>query len=179
MKQGVLLLFLFLFIHCNLLSDESNKKVVAQTEKSKLLAEDLSNIIGQPISELDSIKKSQEAINQWAREEILFEQAQNYFNDGQLAELDNIISQYKRDLYIARYKSMIIQSKLNTEVTQQEKQIYYDQDLESLTLNQVLFKYRYLSFVPENPRRYEFIQRFTRYNAEDKIILDSLSILNF
>ena len=179
MKQVVLLLFLFLFIHCNLLSDESNKKVVAQTEKSKLLAEDLSNIIGQPISELDSIKKSQEAINQWAREEILFEQAQNYFNDGQLAELDNIISQYKRDLYIARYKSMIIQSKLNTEVTQQEKQIYYDQDLESLTLNQVLFKYRYLSFVPENPRRYEFIQRFTRYNAEDKIILDSLSILNF
>ncbi|MCY3998491.1 MAG: hypothetical protein OXE55_03925 [Flavobacteriaceae bacterium] len=161
------------------MSDESNKKVVAQTEKSKLLAEDLSNIIGQPISELDSIKKSQEAINQWAREEILFEQAQNYFNDGQLAELDNIISQYKRDLYIARYKSMIIQSKLNTEVTQQEKQIYYDQDLESLTLNQVLFKYRYLSFVPENPRRYEFIQRFTRYNAEDKIILDSLSILNF
>ncbi len=178
-KYGSLLLFLFLLIHCHQLFDELDKKVIAKTERSELLAEDLSNIIGQPISELDSIKKSQEVINQWAREEILFEQAENYFNDEQLSELDHIINQYKRDLYISRYKSMIIQSKLNTKVTQQEKQVYYDQDLESLTLNQMLFKYRYLSFVPGNPRQYEFIQYFTRFNSEDKIILDSLSILNF
>lgn len=179
LKRSFSLVFILVFIDCNLFFEDSNKKIVARTEKSKLLAEDLSKMIGQPLGELDSIKKSQEAINQWAREEILFEQAENYFSSEQLIELDNIVNRYKRDLYISRYKSRIIQSKLNTVVTQQEKQIYYDRDLSSLTLDQMLFKYRYLSFEPENPKQEEFIQRFTRFNPEDRNFLDSLAILNF
>ncbi|MCY4298225.1 MAG: hypothetical protein OXC61_02870 [Flavobacteriaceae bacterium] len=179
LKISFYLVFAILLVYCDVAFEDPNNQLVAKTEKSELLAEDLSKLIGPFHGELDSIKKAQEAINRWARDEILFEQAQNILNHHQTTELDKTIDQYKRDLYISKYKNMVIQSRLNSYVTNQEKKIYYDQDLSSLALDQMLIKFRYISFEINHPKEQEFVQKFNQFNTEDRRVLDSLTFLNF
>ncbi|MCY4561500.1 MAG: hypothetical protein OXC03_04175 [Flavobacteriaceae bacterium] len=158
---------------------DSKNKVVAKTKKSELLTEDLIAIIGKPQNELDSIKKAQQAINQWASKEILYQQAQDYFDKIQIKEIEDAVNDYRRELLISKYKDIIIQNKLDTLVTDIEKQNYYDQALNSLKIDHTLLRYRYLSFQKDSPIKNETIKRFRRFNEEDRTFLDSIAILNF
>ena len=87
-----------------------------------------------------------------------------------------LVVQYKNDLYTKAYIEALVSRSIDTLVSIDEAQVYYENNKEVFKLNEELLKFRYVH-VDENIINYDKIkERFKRYNEKDKKLLDSISI---
>ena len=65
-------------------------------------------------------------------------------------ELDLLIEKFKIDLYINSYKDLIVNSRIDSIVTNEEIESYYNANIDNFALNETLLKYRYLKVPSDN-----------------------------
>jgi len=171
MKQKVFILITILFSSCSELTSIKNNKLVSRVGDHYLYESDIPDFS----SYEDSLIRKKDFIDSWARENILFDLSLVNLDQKSILNLDNLIEEYKRDLYINSYKDLLINSKVDSIIKDEEIDNYYNENLNTLKLNEDLIKYRFVKVPLDNNNLNKIRNGIRRYNLFDKELIDSLS----
>ena len=172
-KSFLLILFLF-SVSCNQFK-VSKEEVIARVGSVYLYRTDLEKELDLFINKDDSILKTRNFIDQWARNQIILQQAKINLNLEEIESLDALIDQYKIDLYSNTYKQTVLNKSIDTIISVQEIDSFLIQNQSIFKLNSPLYQVRYIQLPHDNVDVNEIKRSFQRFNTEDVYFLDSLS----
>jgi hypothetical protein len=166
--------FLLFFISCDQFV-VNKEEVIARVGAVYLYRTDLEKGLDAFVNEADSILKSRNYIDQWARNQILMQQAEINLDIDIINKLELLVDQYKIDLYSNTYKQSVIDKAINTDITSQKLDSFLLQNRSVFKLNAPLFQVRFIELPHDNVDLNEIKRSFQRFDEEDKDYLDSLS----
>ncbi len=169
MKQIIIILLILILASCK--QKEINENVIARVDDSYLYEEEFIKLLPDTYTKDDSVFFRANYINSWATEQLLIQKARINLDDNQ-QEIDRLVSDYRKELLIDRYKQAIIKQNLDTVVTSQDVDQYYEINKNIYRLNEELVKIKYIQFNVEINDRKELVQLFRSDDNEDLIILD-------
>ena len=169
------LCFLVIF-SCDLALKPNSQDSIARVNSSFLTLDDIDTALVEGLSQQDSLIQIQNVINNWATEQLLQDGARINLEAKQQSEFEILVQQYKSDLYTSAYLEALVKQNLDTTITNQELEDVYNQNKELFVLKEDLIKLRYINHDKNLPNSNEIKRRFRRYNAEDRTVLDTISL---
>ena len=171
MKRSLFIFTALLLTSCSNISDNNSNDLIARAGENFLYQNQLPSFS----SEQDSILRYLNYIETWAKEKILYDLSLTNLSQSKKNDLDLLVEKYKVDLYINSYKDLIVNSRIDSIVTDQEIESFYNMNIDNFKLNENLLKYRYLK-VPSDNINISRIRRYIqRLNESDRDFLDSLN----
>ena len=156
---------------CSNFSNNDSNNLVARAGENFLYENDLPEYT----SNDDSLIKISSFIETWAKEKVLYDLSMINLSQSKRAEIDELVENYKVDLYINSYKDLIVNSKIDSIVTTEKIDSFYTLNINNFKLNENLVKYRYIK-VPNDNININRIRRYiVRVNEQDRYFLDSLN----
>ena len=156
---------------CSNFSNNNSNNLVARAGENFLYENDLPEYT----SKDDSLIKISSFIETWAKEKVLYDLSMINLSQSKRAEIDELVENYKIDLYINSYKDLIVNSKIDSIVTTEQIDSFYTLNINNFKLNENLVKYRYIK-VPNDNVNINRIRRYiVRINDQDRYFLDSLN----
>tara|TARA_B100000902_G_C27312345_1_gene919155 strand:- start:1682 stop:2521 length:840 start_codon:yes stop_codon:yes gene_type:complete len=160
-----------IFISCEVINEDSSNDLIARAGGSFLYQNQL------PVfsSEEDSILRYTSFIESWAKEKILYDLSLTNLSQTKKNDLDILVENYKVDLYINSYKDLLVNSRIDSIVANEEIESFYNRNIYNFKLKENLFKYRYLKVPIDNTNIYDIKRNIERLNNSDIKFLDSLN----
>ncbi|GAB5400374.1 MAG: hypothetical protein Aureis2KO_19590 [Aureisphaera sp.] len=172
----IYLVCFFLVTACDYFKQEDPRTPIARVNDSYLYEEDIAGLISESTTTEDSVILVSNYINRWATQQLLMDQAKINLTDNEHAEYDRLIEQYKTDLFTEAYKSNIVSSQLDSVISNQERESYYEANKDNFRLNDELVQLRYIHVSENFGDLSDVTEKFKRFEEEDKTSLDELSI---
>ena len=170
------ILSLLFFCSCNYLTQDTSIISIARVNDSYLYNEDIIDLISKNTTKDDSTLIVNNFINRWATKQLLIDQSMINLSQEKQDFFNEMVSQYKTDLYTEAYKSSIISKQLDTVILKKEYEDYYNLNKRNFKLNDELLKVRYIQ-VDKNFLDLKALEKkFKRYDSIDKKDLTNLSI---
>lgn len=141
---------LIVFNACTKLNDNNEQKKLARVYDKYLYASDIDFLIGENVTPEDSAVIIANYINNWIKEQLLLEKAEEYLPDEK-KDIKKQIENYRTSLLIFKYRQMLIDQKLDTIVKDEEIQKHYEENRENYVLHNNIVKVLYLKFSKESP----------------------------
>ena len=117
------IILVFLLSSCS--TFETNDDVlIARLGDSYLYEHQVTSLINNKLSSIDSFTFIQQYVNNWAQEELLLQKAVLNINQDQL-EIDKRLESYRRSLLIHAYEQKLIEQSLDTLILEEQLQSYY------------------------------------------------------
>ena len=170
-----ILCFLVIF-SCDLALKPNSQDSIARVNNSFLTLDDIDTALVEGLSQQDSLIQIQNVINNWATKQLLQDGARINLEAEQQIEFEILVQQYKSDLYTSAYLEALVKQNLDTTITNQELEEVYNQNKELFVLKEDLIKLRYINHDKNLPNSNDIKRRFRRYNAEDRTVLDTISL---
>ena len=172
----ILILSFFGLVACDLPAVKTQIEPLARVNDALLYEDaiDFSFIEGR--TEVDSILFVQNIINDWATTQLLIDGAFLNLNENIQVDFEKLVQQYKSDLYTSAYVEALVSQNLDTIVSDTELQKVYVANKQLFVLKEDLLKLRYININASISNLKEIKTRFKRFDSEDKIRLDSISI---
>ena len=171
----VFLLLILLVSSCQL-KEVSSDKIVARVHNHYLYASEVNAHIRENVSFADSASMAKNYINAWVKEQLLLQKAVFNLNPSQQASLERLIRQYRNDIFIKTYQEEWLKSRMDTLVTSQEIEAYYDENKQNFKLHQDLVRGRYVQLSLTNFNKASVSRALRRFNESDRNYLDSISL---
>ena len=171
MKRFLFIFTILLSTACSNISDNNSNNLIARAGENFLYQNQLPSFS----SEQDSILRYLNYVETWAKEKILYDLSLTNLSQSKKNDLDQLVEKYKVDLYINSYKDLIVNSRIDSIVTDEEIELFYTRNIDNFKLNENLLKYRYIK-VPSDNINISRIRRYIqRLNESDREFLDSLN----
>ena len=172
MKRFIfILLFSFITIGCNNLSNNNSNNLVARAGENFLYENDLPKFL----SEDDSIKRFMNFVESWAKEKVLYDLSLVNLSQSKKSEIDELVNNYKVDLYINSYKDLIVNTRIDSLVSTSVIDSFYNLNSNNFKLNENLLKFRYVKVPNDNINLTRIKRYIVRVNDDDRLFLDSLN----
>ena len=149
---------------------------IARVNDSYLYQKDVKRLIFENTSKDDSTLIVTNFINRWATKQLLIDQSIINLTQEKQDAYNNLVNQYKTDLYTEAYKSSIVAKRLDSVITFEELEKFYNQNKENFKLNDGLLKIRYIHIDENFSNTKELVEKFKRFDSIDKYELTKLSI---
>jgi len=172
------LIIVLLIFSCNKWGPNEDK-VLARVGLVYLHSSDLESKLFDFKSSQDSTLKSRNYIDFWARNQLLLQQSKINLTDEKIINLENLINQYRLDLYSNTYKTTLINKIFDSFVSENEIDSFLLKNKKVFKLNAPLYQVRYINLPPNNVDQSEIKRSFERNNKDDQSFLDSLSFQYF
>src|SRR5690606_12777373 len=167
-KSLVILAFAVFLASCQFFKQEDDRIPVARVNETYLYQDDLKNLLSEGMSAQDSAILVNNFIKDWATQQLLFDGAKRNLQEIQQQEFNKLVEQYKNDLYSKAYLEALVSRSIDSTVTIEQAQQYYEENKEAFKLNEELIKFRYIN-LDGNRQDFEAIKRkFQRYDEADK-----------
>ena len=167
---------LIVLCSCDFINQENLDTPIARVNDSYLYKKDIKNLIFENTSKDDSTLIVTNFINRWATKQLLIDQSIINLTQEKQDAYNNLVNQYKTDLYIEAYKSSIVAKRLDSIITFEELEKFYNQNKENFKLNDDLLKIRYIHIDENFSNTKELVEKFKRFDSIDKNELTKLSI---
>nr|WP_245940244.1 peptidyl-prolyl cis-trans isomerase [Seonamhaeicola aphaedonensis] len=175
-NKFVLFFVLISIQSCTFFKTQEELSAIARVNESYLFYDDIKNLVSEGTSTSDSVLIVQNYINKWATQQLLMDGAILNLSESKQLFFNKLVDQYKNDLYTKAYMEALVKKNIDTVVTNDEAQKYYENNKEAFKLNEELIKFRYIH-VDESIIDYDIIKKkFKRFENQDKKELDSISI---
>ena len=168
------LLLLFLFLSCEQLTPK-NEKVIARVGEVYLYASDLENQFTTFSSKSDSLLKTRNFIDSWAKSQLLIQLAKQNLKNEDLEDLEELVKNYRNELYANTYLQSVVNTSLDSLISTNEIDSFLIANNSAFKLNAPLYKARFIHLPPDNVDQFEIQRSFERFNQKDQLFLDSLS----
>jgi hypothetical protein len=173
----ILILFLPLFFSgCDFLKESEEREVVARVNESYLYKEDIQALISEGVSPEDSSLIVSNFITRWATQQLLIDKARFNLSQSQQQEFDELVRNYKNELYTKAYADALVAKQLDTAFNLDEIEKYYQEHLENFRLNEDLVQLRYINLDKNSLDFQEIKKKFVRFNEKDKEELDKIAL---
>jgi len=115
-------------------------------------------------------------INRWATQQLLIDRAKINLSTQQQKEFDELVNNYKNELYSKAYADALVVKRLDTAFSQTEIVNYYDEHLDNFRLNEDLVKMRFINLDKNNLDFQDIKKKFMRFNSKDREDLDKIAL---
>ena len=175
---------LFLIFSCEgLFQKETDDEPLARVGNTYLYKGDIKTLLGDAMTDQDSISFVTNYINNWAVKQLLFSKAQINLTEDQIQEFDRLVENYRLDLFTRAYKEALVLSGEDTTITVAQLQSFYEQEKENFVLKEKLVQVRFIELPQQFLNKEEVTEKLKRFNQEDLAYLDSVGVqfrkLNF
>jgi hypothetical protein len=168
------IILILLIISCEL-ENNSKEEPIARVNDNFLFFSDVQESLDENMSQNDSILAVNSAINNWASKKLLYEKAIFNLSNSKQNELDQLVRSYESDLYISNYEKEWLKTRVDTIVSNDQLQSYYNDNKNKFRLRQDILLARFIELPIENFNKTQIVSSFRRLNFQDKIYLDSIS----
>ncbi len=169
------IILILLIISCEL-ENNSKEEPIARVNDNFLFFSDVQESLDENMSQNDSILAVNSAINNWASKKLLYEKAIFNLSNSKQNELDQLVRSYESDLYISNYEKEWLKTRVDTIVSNDQLQSYYNYNKNKFRLRQDILLARFIELPIENFNKTQIVRSFRRLNFQDKIYLDSISL---
>jgi hypothetical protein len=162
---------------------KEDQRPLARVGERYLFREDVAPFLSKGISKGDSASFVTNFINNWATDQLLLDKARINLPEDKLLEFDNLVENYKTDLYTRAYKEALVAKGIDSVFTEQDIQEVYDKEKENFKLKERIARLRFIELPKQFLNKDEVVDRLKRFEAVDKVYLDSIGVqfkkLNF
>ncbi len=176
MYRYVALCLLFSFGACSLFETSPNEEAIARVGDEYLYKNDIEGIVGMATSPEDSTLIVNNFITKWATQKLLMRQAKINLSAEKLQAYDELVDNYRTDLYTKGYTDIIATRSLNPEIAEVELRTFYEQNKANFVLNEELIQLRYIHVGKENTGIDKIKQQLIRFNDTDRKELEEKAI---
>jgi hypothetical protein len=187
----VLYIFIFLgLVSCNENKGEQDEKSIASAGDKSLGEDEYKqfNFLGSGAN--DSAFISKKLIEDWAQNELFYQEAKEKLMPEDL-NVDPEVEKYRQELINYKYEIRLIENNLDTSISKQEIQAYYDANRDNFILKDNIVKVNYFkvpikskalgkmkaAVVSQNPKEKENLKALCLQYADNYFINDSTWLL--
>lgn len=149
-------------------------EVVAKLGSHKLYRSDLERVIPNGVSPADSTNLAMLYINSWAKDKAFLDVAEQQLSKEE-KDVSEDIEIYREALLRYRYEQRFVNERLDTNVSQQQIQDYYDSHPGNFNLERPIFKARFLSIAQDAPNLPVLRKLMSSDRVEDVVAADSIA----
>ncbi|MCB2195093.1 MAG: peptidyl-prolyl cis-trans isomerase [Bacteroidetes bacterium] len=124
--------------------------ILAQVHNKQLYQSDLEGLFNPNVTNEDSIIIAKNYINDWIKKQLMLAKAEMYLSD-ESKDIEKQIEDYRSSLLIFKYKQELINQKLDTVITDEEIEAYYNEYSANFILNHNIVKALFLKVSKEAP----------------------------
>ena len=172
----MLLLLAILVVGCEYFEEKDERKVVVRVNKSYLYEDDVIGLLNENTSPEDSALIVSNYITRWATQQLLIDRAKLNLPDERQAEFNDLVENYRNELYTNAYTEALVSKNLDTNFTKEEVETYYEENKENFKLSEDLVKLRYINLAKNNSNFDDIKRWFLKFEEEDKKELDIISL---
>lgn len=177
MRSSYFLIILILTVFsCDWTIKSTHQDAIARVNSTFLTKDKIDAGLFDGLNVQDSLIQIQNIINDWATQQLLQDGALLNLEAQKQKEFETLVKDYKRDLLTSAYLEAMTKQNLDTIISNQELELAYKQNKELFYLKEDLIKLRYINHNLSMSNSNEIKRRFKRYNAEDRAILDTISL---
>jgi len=176
MYKYVALFLLFSLGSCSWFEASREEDSIARVGDEYLYKKDIKGIVGIATSPEDSTLIVNNFINKWATQKLLMRQAKINLSAEKLQAYDELVDNYRTDLYSKGYTDIIATKSLNPEIAQAELLTFYEQNKANFVLNEELIQLRFIHVGKENTGLDKIKQQLIRFNTNDRQELEEKAI---
>ena len=177
MRSCYFLIILILIVSsCDWTINSTHQDTIARVNSTFLTKDEIDVGLFDGLSVKDSLIQIQNIINDWATQQLLHDGALLNLEAQKQKEFETLVKDYKRDLLTSAYLEAMTKQNLDTIISNHELELAYEQNKELFYLKEDLIKLRYINHNLSMSNSNEIKRRFKRYNAEDRAILDTISL---
>jgi len=114
-------------------------KIVAEVKGTYLYESDLIQLINKPISKEDSVQMVKDFIDQWIKEQLVFQKAMNNLSNEE-KDKEKELQEYYKNLIIYEYENKLVRQKLDTTVSQEEIEQFYENNRSQFVLKKCMLQ---------------------------------------
>ncbi|MFN4235022.1 MAG: hypothetical protein ACK4IK_09485 [Bacteroidia bacterium] len=177
MKQFSIIFLLtvsFIMGSCNFLSknEEIPRQAVARVYDKYLYRDELNDVIPSDVSQNDSAQIAENYIKNWIEQTLLLKKAEENLTDEQ-KDFNKQLEDYKRSLIIYAYQRELINQLLDTIVSDEEIEEYYENNKQNFELKDNIVKVRYIKVAKNAPDIKKLKKWYASDNPQDIKALES------
>lgn len=172
-KLATLIIFFISLYSCDmikmkqgLIEDEETKSdPIARVHDIYLYPEDLEGLVSSELSPEDSASRMKQVVNSWVKKQLVISEANSRLTLDE-AELERRLLDYKYALMIHEFEEQYVNSELNYEVTSEEINQYYENNIDNFRLNQNIVKGIFVQLPKKAPEIRRFRNLISSRNIE-------------
>ena len=149
-------------------------EIVAQAGSAKLKKADLDKVIPAGMNPEDSARLAKQYISTWALDQIFLERAEQQLSKAEM-DVTKELETYRRSLLKFRYEQLYVNERLDTLVTDDEVQEYYEAHKDRFVLQRPVVKARFISISEDSPVLKTIRKKMSSDKAEDIMEADSMA----
>lgn len=160
----------FLFASCGPAIKNEKGTVIAKVHDKYLYESDIDGLVPSGISVHDSVSIVKNYTENWVKTQLMISQAKKNLPAKQL-DFDQQLEEYRNSLIIYRYETELVKQLLDTIVTDEEIEKYYEDHLNDFELKENIVKLQYV-IIEKDSEETEFFNDL--FKLPDTIMMDSL-----
>ena len=152
----------------------SNDEVVAKVGKEKLYRSDLEKVVPKGISPHDSSRLASQYIFSWASDRVYLTIAEQQLSKSE-KDVARELEDYRKSLLKYRYEQLYVNERLDTAVSQDHLEEYYQSHQDRFVLQRPIVKARFLNISADSPNVGLLRRKMSSDEVNDLIEADSIA----
>ena len=146
--------------------DHKGKTPLVEVDGRFLYREDLQAVMPVGLSADDSLLFADDYVRNWAEEVLLYDKAEENIPDN--AEVERLVANYRKSLILHIYQQALIHQKLSAQVTEEEVEAYYRDNLNLFKVDRPLIKGLFIK-VPLKAPHLADVRRWYRSDSHEAV----------
>lgn len=190
MKHLLYITLVLAFAACNSSSNKETSKAIAVVGEKQLSETEYKRFNFLTNSVTDSVFVSKKLIENWAKDELFYQEAKQKLSPEDM-DVEAEVEKYRQELINYKYEVKLIENNLDTTITLEEVQAYYDANRDNFILKDNIAKVNYFkiplaskaidkikkAIYSNNPKDKEQLQNLCLQYADNYFINDSTWLL--
>ena len=151
-----------------------SEKTVASVGAARLKVSELEKVIPDGISPEDSARLAKQYINSWALGQVFLNVAEKQLSKTE-KDVTKELESYRTSLLKYRYEQLYVNERLDTAVTDDAVQKYYESHRDKFVLSRPLVKARFISIAHDAPLLKTIRKKMSSDEASDIMDADSMA----
>ncbi len=152
----------------------NNEDAVAEVGTEKLYRSELNKLIPKGIAKEDSIRLARRYINTWALDQVFLNVAEEQLSKAE-QDVGKELEDYRKSLLKYRYEQLYVNERLDTAVSDEMVEHYYDANKEKFKLQRPVVKARFLRIAGDSPSLAKIRKKMASDEVQDLIEADSIA----
>ena len=157
---------LLLCLACSPSYDHKGKTPLVEVDGHFLYREDLLAVQPAGLPPDDSLLFADDYVRNWVEEVLLYGKAEENIPDN--AEVERLVANYRKSLILHIYQQALIRQKLSAQVTEEEVEAYYRDNIHLFKVDRPLIKGLYIK-VPLGSPHLSDVRRWYRSDSHDAV----------
>jgi hypothetical protein len=168
-----LIFLLILATSCTTFFKKKSERVLARVYDDYLYESDIRGIVTPGTLPKDSLVVTRNFIDNWVRQRLILQQAEKNLTGAQM-DFTRQLEDYKNSLTIYEYENALVRQKLDTLVTEEETQNYYDANQQNFLLKDNIVQAQYVKLPLKSPYSKQVRKLLSSDDQDDKNTLAGL-----